>query len=399
MSKDPESDENQNPHGENDSAQDGEQNAAPGSSLVSAGADSDDTQESVESSGATIRDDRTATAGPGRAVAVLALLVALLSAAAAGFLWWQYRQFYVELDKADASSEAALERARAEMVTLEDRLKALGETDSGLDRSLKRLGGDLSRIPPRLLEFEERLQAIQGVSYDARRIWMTAEINYLLALANSELALGGRWESAKVALQQADEKLRDLANPALTPVRDEIAAAVLAMDAVALPDIEGLSLSLGTVTESLESLPLRSDDMANFAPNRKPDEVPPGFERAWASFKAAIAGMVRIDRRDEPVQRALTAREGSLVRWGTQLELTAARLALLRGDQEVFEQSLRAAIENLGSYFDTREQSVNSSIELLREIEKVSVDPNRPDISAPLNTLRRLTAGPLGNEQ
>ena len=335
----------------------------------------------------------------GRLLPLLALLVALISAAAAGFLWWQYRQFYVALDEADANGQAALTRARAEMVALEDRVTALQEADGGLENNLQRLDGNLSRIQPRLLEYEERIQAIQGVSFDARRIWLAAEAQYLLSLANNELLLAGRWEGARRALVLADDKLRELANPALTPVREEIAAALQALEGVELPDVEGLSLTLGQLAQRVPELPLRAEDMANFAPQQGPDDVPPGLERAWASLKAAIAAMIRIDRRDEPVQRALTSRESELVRWGTQLELAAARLALLRGEQDSFRQSIAAAIGNLSTYFDSGEPTVQSAVELLTQVQGVAVDPPRPDISQPLNTLRRLTADSQGQGQ
>ena len=86
-------------------------------------------------------------------------------------------------------------------------------------------------------------------------------------------------------------------------------------------------------------------------------------------------------------------------RWGTQLELVAARLALLRGDQQNFEQAVETARDNLRNFFDDRDPTVTSALQVLGEMQAVKVDPPRPDISQPLNTLRRLTAGDQGSGQ
>lgn len=330
-------------------------------------------------------------AGGGRWLAVLALLVALVSASMAGFLWWQSRLFYVTLDEADDSGQAALRQARTEIVGLEDRLDDLRQQDGNLGSQLGTLRQDLEQLPPRLVDFEERLQGLQGVSEDSRRAWLRAEIQYLLSLANMELSLAGRWDTARQALTLADGKLRELSNPSLTAVRDAIALALQRLNAVPLADSEGLSLALGNLAARVDEWPLKaSAERSEFDSAPAEIDTPPGFERAWASFKAAVGGLVRIDRRDVPVRRALTTREESLLRLSLELELEAARLSLLRADGAGFQMSLATAQRSLIAEFDRGDAGVEAALTAMADMAKTNIDPPRPDISQPLTLMRRL---------
>lgn len=329
--------------------------------------------------------------GP-RLLATFALLVALASALLAGFLWWQYRQFYVALNAADNSGQAGLRQARTEIVALEDQLADLSQGDRNLRTQIEAVRDDVARVPPRLVDFEERLQSLQGVSENSRRAWLRAEVEYLLSLANMELALASRWDTARQALTLADAKLKELANPSLVPVRSAIADTLQRLNAVPLADHEGLNLALGNLAGRVDEMPLKaSADRSKFESGPVSIDKPPGFERAWASFKAALAGLVRIEKRDVPVRRALTLREEALLRLSLELEIEAARLSLLRADGAGFRTSLVAAQQTLNNDFDAGDGGVQAALDTLAGMAEVTIDPVRPDISEPLMLMRRLT--------
>ncbi len=327
-----------------------------------------------------------------RAVALFALLVAMLSAAAAGFLWWQYRQFYVELNDTDAANQLGLRQARTEIVALEDKLADLREDDRKLRAEIVAAGEAFAYLPPRLVDLEERLQSVQGVSENSRRAWLRAEVQYLLSLANTELALAKRWDTARQALTLADAKLRELGNPSLTPVREAIETALQRLNAIPVADSEGLSLALGSLANRVDELPLAaSSARSEFETTPSSIDEPPGLERAWASLKAALGGLVRIEKRDTPVRRALTMREEALLRLKLELELEAARLSLLRADGAGFTASVLAAQHSLTTDFDGSDPGVRAALGILTGMAAVAIDPPRPDISQPLLLMQQLT--------
>jgi len=335
------------------------------------------------------------SAPPPRAsfASALALVLALVAIAVTGMLWWQYRAFYVSLDQNDIVTAQQLDRVRAEQRALQDGLKSAHDEVENLRQRAATLGDRIDLLPGRFAELERRLDAVQGGSFEARSALLRTEAEYYLGVANTELSLGRRWENAITALELADGRLAELGSPELAPVREEIANELLALRAVKLPDIEGMMFSLGRLAARAGDLPMRADVPAagaTAAPSAAEPE--PGFARLWASVKSMLLGLVRIERRDEPVAHALSAAERELGRRELEIELEVARTAALRAEQPAFRTSLDAAIALLQRDFDTDSGEVDGALALLREMRGLDVDPKPPDVGASLVKLRELAA-------
>ena len=319
----------------------------------------------------------------------LALICAVFAASASTYLWWQYRLSAADLDQTDSDTGFALEAVRSDLSSVDSRIAELVSSFDATSTEMNELSNRLDAVPGRLLNMEERLNAAQGISEDARRRWLRAEAEYYLTVANAELTLAGRWDNAENALQLADDKLLELANPALSGVRQRIAAELMALRAVRLPDIEGLSFSLGRLAEGGTSLPLSAGLPGTFSAGEPtPAEAASGLARLWQSLKNAIAGMVSIERRDEAVERTLSTEERALLRQQFELELTLARVALLRGQPDAYRDSIETARTLLLRHFDVTAVSVESAIALLDEMVGLTIAPERPDISGSLSLLR-----------
>src|SRR5688572_27819731 len=130
----------------------------------------------------------------------VALLFAFIAVMVAGMLWWQYRQFYVSLDETDAAAAEALARVRAEQRALQDGLRDSNDDIATLRQLNASLGERLETLPGRFAALEERLDAVQGGSFDARGNLLRSEAEFYLTVANTELTLTRDFESAVTAL-------------------------------------------------------------------------------------------------------------------------------------------------------------------------------------------------------
>ena len=327
-------------------------------------------------------------------VSSFALLLAFIATMVAGFLWWQYREFYVSLDQTDASAALALERVRADLRALQDDVEDVSEDVESGRQLTTGLTERIDLLPGRFIDLERRLDAVQGGSYDARSDWLQAEAEYYLAVANTELALAGHWDNALTALALADARIAELGDPALAGVRDLIAGEQLALRSVRLPDLEGLVFSLGRLAGRVDELPLRADLPVNFTDRADTlDEAEPGLGRLWLGLKRALLGLVRFERREQPVAQALSAAERLLSRRQLALELELARVAALRIQPEAFRISLEAARDLLRRDFATDSAEVEGALALLNGMLGLNIAPDRPDISESLKLLRSLEAG------
>lgn len=339
-----------------------------------------------------------ANASPGMSRAALfsslALVFAFVAIMVAGMLWWQYRQFYVSLDETDAAAAEALNRVRAEQRSLQDELADADEAIAALRQSNATLAQRLDAMPGRFAALEERLDAVQGGSFDARGTLLRSEAEYYLTVANTELTLAGDFETAATALELADGRLAELGNPELAPVREAIRGELLALKSLRLPDIEGIVFSLGRLAARADELPLRADLPSSLAGEPDPAlEAEPGLSRLWLAIRGTLLDLVRVERRDDPVPQALSAAERMLARRQLEVELELARIAALRADEQAFVSGLETAVAILERDFDTAAADVEGALVLLRELRNFDIDPERPDISGSLNLLRAQQSG------
>jgi uncharacterized protein HemX len=319
----------------------------------------------------------------------VALLFAFVAIVIAGMLWWQYRQFYVSLDQTDNAAAEALVRVRAEQRALQDNLADTNDDVDTLRQLNTSLGERLDVLPGRFVALEERLDAVQGGSFDARGTLLRSEAEYYLTVANTELTLAGDYESAVTALELADSRLAEIANPELGSVREAVAGELLALRSLRLPDIEGIVFGLGRLAGRADDLPLRSDPPLRLASaTDEALDAEPGLGRLWLAIKGTLLDLVRVERRDEPVPQVLSAAERALSRRQLEVELELARIAALRGDEQAFLSGLETAIEILRRDFDGATADVEGALALLGELRSFDIDPELPDISGSLNLLR-----------
>jgi uroporphyrin-3 C-methyltransferase len=267
-----------------------------------------------------------------------------------------------------------------------------------LDQRLERQMEIFESLPGRMSNVENSMSSIQGISTGVRDSWLLAEAEYYMQIANAQLQLAGNPSLAGLALLQADDRIRQLANPALTNIRRALSNELRALELINRPDIEGVTLTLASLAEVVQSLPLRQQiDI--------PDEDDPeieselsGFDRAIASLKSTVGDVVSVRRTDEAVRPLIAPESAFFLRANLSLQLQVARLALLRGERAAFQQSLDDTNTWLGEYYDADSAQVQSARKTIAEIRDGLFDIAMPDISESLRLLRQhntLSAAPV----
>ena len=324
----------------------------------------------------------------------LAIIVAVIASAIAGALWWQYRQFYVELAGADESLLESIEGTRANLRRIDDDLNALENFVGRGAADLSAQQGEFETLITELRALDRRIEALQGGRLDARDTWLREQAEYYLVLANTELTLGRRVDNSLQALDLADDLLRDIGDPGLLDVRAAIAAERQALRALAMPDRDGLAVSLRTLAERVADLPMRATNPEPYgAVAAGLDEVEPGLARLWASTRAALASIIRIEQQDAQIGPLLSEAERRVARRQLELELANARAAVLTGGQEEFRASLVAADLILSRDFDQSAAAIGEARGQLASLVVIDLAPALPDISESLLLLRAAPGG------
>ncbi|MEM8682095.1 MAG: uroporphyrinogen-III C-methyltransferase [Pseudomonadota bacterium] len=352
-----------------------------------------------------LEDENTADAeetASSRGVAwnFIAITVSVLALPAVGWLLWN------DLTAGDAASESDAVIAR-----LEARLDSSRETITALDARLAELAAEndalkqdidgvserlidptalLGNLPGRTSALERGLASLQGVSAGTRDNWLLAEAEYFLQIANAQLQLADNPALASAALQQADQRMADLSNPAYTEVRSVIADEIARLDSVNTVDITGLSMTLASLSRVVDTLPVQriGEDLAP-EDDAAIDAEESGPARAWSAVKETLSGAIKVTSPEEAGSPLLTLEAETLLRSNLSLQLQSARLALLKGEREIFDQSLDDIDNLLVNYFDVSELPVQSARETIAEMRINPALQGLPDISGSLNLLRQ----------
>lgn len=345
----------------------------------------------------------TARSGTGArmaaALAGIAFVLALAALAGVGYLFWQGRDMgseQADIDASVASLSDNLDEGLAALDDLRQRLSALAESDEAygdelesLERQVENLLDRYENMPARLSSLETAMTSLQGISTGVRENWWLAEAEYYMQLANAQLQLAGNPRLAQLALEFADQRIRQLGNPALTGVRRALAGELRALEAMEKPDVEGITMQLASLADSVESLPIEEYVTRTGREPSPVDEETGAFDRAVESVRSAFSDVVSVRRTDEEVRPLLSPDARYFLRANLKLQMQTARLAMLRGERAVFEQSLEDAASWLRRYFVTDSAAVRSALETIEQLrdEYVTIDP--PDISRSLKLLRQ----------
>ncbi|MDJ0927235.1 MAG: uroporphyrinogen-III C-methyltransferase [Gammaproteobacteria bacterium] len=329
----------------------------------------------------------------------LALVVSLAAAGGAAWLWWQQQMQRESLGRIGGLQDEA-RQLESRLGGLEDRLERLLETDERLAVDLGTVRESLSsqrlqldELPLRVGRLERALEDVPGVADNARATWLLSEAEYYLRVGNAQLTLARNPVVALRALELADEKLRDVGDPGLTRVRALLADEITALRAMPDPDAEGIALRLGSLARSLNDLPFARQQPGTFGRDNVADEELTGLERAWAAVKNAFLSLVRVKSTNDDVTPLRTAAEEALLLRSMETELALARLALIRGEGNLFRDALDGVDLALRQYFDTNDTAVVGTLDQIAELRTADLPESLPNISGSLQLLLRTGSG------
>ncbi len=329
----------------------------------------------------------------------VAIFIALLVAAAVGYLWWK-PPGQAELRDRLGIVQADLDARTRDLQGLREDLESLFEAERrGADElntvrdRLERQARQLEELPLRMGRLERALENVPGVADRARTAWLLAEAEYYLRVANAQLSLAGNVDVAARGLELADEKLRDLGDPGLTRVRSLLAEEIAALKSVPRPDAEGIALKLGALARSVDALPLAREAPARFGGTRAVEPELTGLARAWRAVLDALSSVISVKRSDATVTPLRSPEAESILVRSLDLELQIARLAIIRTDAATYRESMSAAAARLRRYFDTESPEVRSALQSIDELAAVELPEKIPDISGSLSLLLSLGGG------
>ena len=338
-------------------------------------------------------------------IAWLALLIALALVAASGY----------SLLEAQKREAALLDR----LTGLESRAQSEQSDSDGMAQALREeLGDGVGRLETRLAADVEKLEALAAeqtaaleqvdarlaeqraelarFSASDREDWLLAEAEYLLRLANQRLIMTGDVAAAQALLSSADAVLRELDDVALHGARGAVAADMAALRAVPKVDTEGVYLRLAALIEQAGALVIFQMPDVEAQPDPEPAEDWQGrLRQGYESALLKLSDYIIIRRRDVPMQALMDPQWEGLVRQNLRMLLEQAQVALLSGNQVLYEESLLRAEHWANEFIESDEAAARAVVREITELRAATIAVDLPDISRSLRAVDEALAARL----
>jgi uroporphyrin-3 C-methyltransferase len=327
-------------------------------------------------------------------VAILALIIAI---ALALWSWQQWNNHQAVMQ--------TIESLKQDTAQLEDLYGDRGSQQSQRLQSLEeKLASQRELIATQQRQIDHNARELLEAGNRTRTDWLLAEAEYLLRIANQRLMIEKDIRGAMSALEAADEVLTESDDIGVYPVRQQLAREILALKGLTGVDRTGLYLTLEAAIDSIHQLTdqaLISENAPGFVVNAAQgesagtDEEPGAVVQAWNKVKATLMQVVVVRRMDEPVKPLLSPDQSAYARLNLQLMLEEAEMAVLRGNQPLYERALTKARTTIDDWYNASNPRVTALSETLAELAGKNVDPELPDISQSLDLLKERLAGRL----
>ena len=318
-------------------------------------------------------------------VTLAAVLVLALGMATTGYYWTRF-----VAEPGAAAVRARLDEASAGRAALELRLAAAEQRLQTLDSTQSTAVSRVDELRQTTTELARSLHSLAVQGGDKPLDWVLAECEYLILAASGRLALEHDVARARAALLAADQRLRAVDHPAVDVLRERLATDLQALAAVAVPDIEGLSLKFAAHIRKVDILhtkPIAAVD-TSLGHVRQPPVTPDNWRGALRAMWDSLVSLVEIKDGELPDSVLFDPKLRYFLEQNLKLELSSARLAILQRDTANFRVAVELVQSVLERYFDPQDAAVKSLADMLVEVRGVELAPTLPDVSASLDAVR-----------
>jgi uroporphyrin-3 C-methyltransferase len=225
-----------------------------------------------------------------------------------------------------------------------------------------------------------------------RKDWLLAEAEYLIQLASYRLLLEKDVSTALVALKAADSRLAEIADPALLKIRGIIANDIQTLANIQTVDLAGLSVTISALSNNISKLPLNTpnpEKIKLITEEMKSDSLEvKNLKDLPAAIWRDIKSLIVIRNHQKPIQPLLTASQHFFLMQNLALLFEQSRLALLNGQNEIYQERLETTKTWINKYFDTEHNITRNMLASIDDLKKYNIAPTLPDISSTFSTLK-----------
>jgi uncharacterized protein HemX len=304
-------------------------------------------------------------------IAVILALMALAGIAWAAYNQYQMQQNFKQLKtdlKQQASAQTELNQSSSQ--TAQSSL----QTAYGNQQIINQQSLLIQQLSQALTATQQKVRELSGRQ---KQDWLLAEAEYLIKLAQLKITLEKDKFTAIALLKTADQRILQTADNSLLELRQMIAQDITDLQLVTAPDLSGIASQLNAVSSQIPQLTLIALEFEplNKLKNRtKPSSQGFNWKVAYENF---LSDFVTIKDHSQPVKPLMSANQRGNLNSNIQLALQQAQIALLRGEQGLYQINLNNAIKWIGEFFQNN-QAAQTILQTLTQVNGISINVQLP---------------------
>lgn len=342
--------------------------------------------QSDADNGSTTQQENRQASGKGWLWVFLLLLIIVALLAAGSWYGWQWLQqqrdgYQQSIDELNRRIDQVATRAELQQLVrpLQD---SIGQSDQRM--------GDLEQGQKALTASTEKLFELYGRDENG---WKLAEVEYLLSVAQHKLVLENDFEGAAKTLDAASQRIADLADPGLLPVRVLISEEISQLKTRVRPDLVGMSLlsaglarQIGGLKPGYKERPTEQSSDDDSADQPTPAQTDQSLIDKARDFIDSLYTIKPRQGQQQQVEQVLAFDVAQKLE--DNLKLT--RWSILERDAFQYRKLMKQNLDWFKQYYDLENAANANFYESLLRLQRSQIKPDLPDISGSLRLLKQI---------
>ena len=322
-------------------------------------------------------------------VILLALLALILSGAgiAVGYKAW------LDLNKRLDQASVDRQSIAHEVATIDESIKL-----QNFKKQIENHVGEINQQVDDLAEkIQKQIEAQKDISLTAQETlaivnrsqlgWGLKEVEHILRMANHRLRIERDVAGSITALNTASERLHELKDPRLLPVREAISKQIGKLKNFPYPDWVGISLQLDNILAGLKQNIIKSaKEKQNSLTDQVDEEQSNASEKKITGWKKLVDGVknsindsIKVTKEEQRLKVFISQQESEHAYEFLRGKLLSAKYAVASRDDEAYHREIEAALAWLEAN-DTL-TGKRGIISELSELNDINLEPELPDIT------------------
>ncbi|MEZ9525072.1 uroporphyrinogen-III C-methyltransferase [Enterovibrio norvegicus] len=213
--------------------------------------------------------------------------------------------------------------------------------------------------------------------------WLLAEAEYLVNQAGRQLWLVHDVLTATTLMENADQRIAELNDPSMTPIRQAMAKDIMQLKALKRIDRDGLVLRLNSLQQEVDTLPFANAIMPQaeeVAPEKVSTDVSDWEQNLKASMNDFVGKFITYRKREGDVVPLLTPAQTFYLQENLKAKLDQAITAVYRENGRLYAESLSTAKAWAERFYNQDAKSTEAFITTLTHLSEQTISVNYPEV-------------------